>query len=635
MHKVNIALVMDPNYLIPTSIAIYSAILNKKIESQYSFFIICNKFNVDINRKLRAFASDKVNINLIEYNTDGFEKLHNPSKSSYCVASPTALLKFKIPDLVKNEEKIIYIDGDMIVRCDLSDLFNTDISKVLAAVVPDTGSLYSGNPVVKKYKNYFNSGLMLLNLKKLREECASVKLFELKRKSTSESLMDQNIFNEYFDSKVKLLDVSYNTLFVNLVRSRNKFTISEFNKKFKTKYKDLLDVARKAKVIHYSSKDKPWKYANIPLANEWLDYYYKYCSKFGFDSSTLKLDFSPNYRNDALFLPEYRRDITVSLTTFPGRINIVHIPINDIFNQTIKVNRVVLYLSLEQFPRGREQIPDSLLSLEKKGLIVKFVNDDLRAHKKYFYAFSEYSNDLIITIDDDLRFDPYMIERLLLAHYQNPRSIIATRAHLITGNIKLQKLNKYSDWRKEYNGWINTPSHQLFATHGAGTLFPPHCLDLNKLCNKDDIKKFSLAADDIWLKVNEVLSNTTIVLAHPHKKLELIDGSQEEALWKSNVVKNLNDDQLDKVLEKYNLINSKETVIKRILRYAPYPNEEVKNNKNNIEQIKIIEHENHYEELYLHQKERNVRLKNSNSYKIGRAVTFIPRKIISFIRRNS
>lgn len=110
------------------------------------------------------------------------------------MASPAALLKFKIADLLKNELKALYIDGDIVVRCDLAEIFNTDISNHFAAVVPDTGSLYSNNPIVKKYKNYFNSGVMLLNLKELRNNAASEKLFKLKKESINESLMDQNIF---------------------------------------------------------------------------------------------------------------------------------------------------------------------------------------------------------------------------------------------------------------------------------------------------------------------------------------------------------------------------------------------------------------------------------------------------------
>lgn len=639
MKKVNIALITDQNYLIQTAVTIFSAIENKNLDSEYTFYIACNCFNVDICRKLKAFQAEAVKIKLVECNTEGFEKLHSPKENSYCVASPAALIKFNLPNLLKEIDKVLYLDGDIIVREDLSDLFNIELESSFGAVCPDTGSLYSGNANVKRFKNYFNSGVMLLNLKKLREEKATDKLFELKMQSKNESLMDQNVFNEYLNGKVSLISPEYNCLYVNLVRSRNKFTIKDFNEKYHTKFKNLKEIAKKAKIIHYSSKDKPWKFSNIPLADEWFKYYCKYCAQFGYDSSKLRLELSNNYRNDAEYLPDIRKDIVVSLTTFPARIKTVHLTINDILNQTIKPDLIVLYLSKDQFPNGKLDLPKELLTFEENRLTIKFVEDDLRAHKKYLYAFQDYSDKLIITIDDDLRFDRFLIERLIISHYQNPRCIIATRVHLITGNIKKEELNPYRDWRKEYNGWINIPSHQLFATHGAGTLFPPHCINLRRLCNVSDIKSLSLAADDMWLKVNEVLSNTKIVLAYPHHKLNLIDGSQDEALWKTNVIKNENDIQLKNILEKYNRINSKESVIKRIIECAPFPNADVRkkaqtnysdSNNNQIQDlIKITKtYRDELEEL----RANCQKLKNSTSWKVGRIVTFVPRFIIKLVK---
>ena len=50
-----------------------------------------------------------------------------------------------------------------------------------------------------------------------------------------------------------------------------------------------------------------------------------------------------------------------------------------------------------------KDIPDNLLGYyNKKQLEIIFVEEDLRSHKKYYYAFKEYQNDIIITIDDDI-----------------------------------------------------------------------------------------------------------------------------------------------------------------------------------------------------------------------------------------
>lgn len=636
MNKINVVLISDKGYVLPTIVTIYSIVANKLDSTAIDFYIICNGFDLNIKRKIQILKSNSVKFHFLEQEIQGLERLHAGVKGSYCVATPTALLKFKIAELLKNLDKVLYLDGDIIVRKDLSELVNCDLGNNFAAVSPDTGALYSQNPRIKKYKKYFNSGVMLLNLKKLRDEKSYQKLIEIKKSSQKENLMDQNVFNEYFDGHVKYLSTAYNCLFVNLVRSRSKFSIADYNKKFGTTYRDLSDIEKNAAIIHFSSKDKPWKYSNIPLADEWYDYYLKYCSDNDFRSDEIDRGLSLLSRNDATFTPKDRADIIVSLTTYPGRINIVHMPIEDMLAQTIKPKKIILYLSRDQFPNEEQDLPKSLTKLKEKGVEIKFVDDDIKAHKKYFYALQEYPKSNIITIDDDLRYNSHLIERLLLSHYRYPRAIIASRVHLMTGDKRKDSINKYNEWIKEYNGWINKPSMQLFATHGAGTLFPPRCLNLKRLLDLETIKATCLDADDIWLKVNEVLSNTSICLAHPHEKLALIENSQENALWKTNVIENKNDIQLLSILGIFNKINSKETVVGRIFKYSPFPNEKEKNKlsgeneSNNVIQQRM--EAKYYYELYLLQKDRNEKLKNSISFKIGRAITFVPRKIISNLR---
>ena len=81
--------------------------------------------------------------------------------------------------------------------------------------------------------------------------------------------------------------------------------------------------------------------------------------------------------------------IIVSLTTYPARIKTVWMTIACLLNQDYKNMRVILWLSKEQF-HDLSGLPSYLQKLQKKGLVIKFKEDDLRSHKKYYYAFSEY-----------------------------------------------------------------------------------------------------------------------------------------------------------------------------------------------------------------------------------------------------
>lgn len=55
--------------------------------------------------------------------------------------------------------------------------------------------------------------------------------------------------------------------------------------------------------------------------------------------------------------------------------------IETILSQSIKPDKVILYLSKVQFPRLEEDLPDSLLNMKARGLDIRFVEGDIRSHK--------------------------------------------------------------------------------------------------------------------------------------------------------------------------------------------------------------------------------------------------------------
>ena len=106
--------------------------------------------------------------------------------------------------------------------------------------------------------------------------------------------------------------------------------------------------------------------------------------------------------------------IIVSLTTFPARINVVGYAIKSLFNQTVKPDRIVLWLASSQFENV--QLPQLISELVEKGLEIRYC-EDVRSHKKYFYALQEQqSNELVITYDDDLVYPENSIELLYKKH---------------------------------------------------------------------------------------------------------------------------------------------------------------------------------------------------------------------------
>lgn len=246
-------------------------------------------------------------------------------------------------------------------------------------------------------------------------------------------------------------------------------------------------------------------------------------------------------------LNKVNRDIKiiVSLTSYPARINKVAETIMPLFLQTLLPDRVILWLAKDQFKRREKQLPKDLLYLKKYGLEIAWC-DDLKPHKKYFYAMKESPNDIIITVDDDVVYTNTLIETLYKSFQRFPHAISAMRVHKIIFNKNKMPRN-YEQWIKEYPAEIFEPRYDLIPTGAGGVLYPPHCMP-EMAFNETAIRETCLWGDDLWLKVMSLLNDFPVVLAAKQKRLQFIKGTQESGLYQNNVDKNLNDEQMNKII---------------------------------------------------------------------------------------
>jgi hypothetical protein len=238
----------------------------------------------------------------------------------------------------------------------------------------------------------------------------------------------------------------------------------------------------------------------------------------------------------------------VSLTSFPARIDDVWIAIECLLKQTFKPDKIILWLAITQFPD--KKIPDSLKKLQPRGLEVRFCEEDLRAHKKYFYTLKEFPNAHIITVDDDLYYDNGLLENLYILHKKYPQHIATNRAHkmIFTSNNETKLYRKWG-----HNVSSKNASHLLFATGGGGTLYPANSLHA-ETCNKEVFKNVCFMADDIWLKCMALKQGTKVVTNTIYNKDPLtIRKSQMEKLVSANVLSGGNDKQLKDVCAHYNI----------------------------------------------------------------------------------
>lgn len=237
------------------------------------------------------------------------------------------------------------------------------------------------------------------------------------------------------------------------------------------------------------------------------------------------------------------KKIIVSLTTFPARIDKVWIVIECMLRQTVCPDKIVLYLSKEQFSE-KSKLPKSLLAYEGKGLNIELMDGDLRSHKKYRYAFFEYVNDIVITIDDDIYYPLDMIEQLL-CHVKDKKNVVVFRYGNIVTYDEKGKILPYSLWKTV----ADSENPNLFFGSGGGTLFFPSSL-YNDVCNEELFLELTPSADDIWLNVMTRLGDCKLIKLKSEQILPILY-KENEKLSSINNGNSQNDVQIENIRRYY------------------------------------------------------------------------------------
>lgn len=196
-------------------------------------------------------------------------------------------------------------------------------------------------------------------------------------------------------------------------------------------------------------------------------------------------------------------DIIVSLTTTPRRLFDVPLAIESLMQQTLRANRIILWLDHETM---WQPFPEALKRQQARGLEIREC-DNLRSYKKLIPSLREFPDAAIITVDDDHLYDFDLIERLVKGHQERPEAILATRIHRIMRRSDGSAL-PYHKWKLRVDN-VADP-RDLFFTTGAGVLFPPRSLSEETL----DFETFMAicpTADDVWFNAMARLGGSQVV----------------------------------------------------------------------------------------------------------------------------
>lgn len=296
---INIAFATNKNYAIHMVVAIASIVLNNESKSDLCFYILHSELdskdieNIESVKKLgTSFEVKFVFLNLKN-------EFNDYSMNSYF--SKEAMYRLLIADILPNIDKIIYLDPDIVVVKDISKLYHENIEDVYVAGVKDlilmhllrsdgtvnyNNAEYSWEDYYKKLGlsigqmyNYLQSGVLIFNLKKIRDSNKITEIKPLITKYNSLIFPDQDLINIVFKDNIKYLDSNWN-----FTDPRNQLLYGNLTA---SEYKEFESAKQNPFIIHYTGKDKPWNFKKNYLLL-YFDEYLKYRQKTVYKYSAIK-----------------------------------------------------------------------------------------------------------------------------------------------------------------------------------------------------------------------------------------------------------------------------------------------------------------------------------------------------------
>lgn len=267
----HIAFAPDDNYVLPTSVALTSLLTNEK-ESLTIYIIYIENNLSNHNKNILKKLVEKYNQSII-FKEVSLSLLSSFPKFRHGYSS---YLRIFTPILFPHLDKILYIDGDVIIEKSIKTLYDIDISGYELAAVSDLKQFFAPGYVESigytHHRLYFNAGILLMNLKKLRAENIQHKTEEYL--SCYKNIIyheDQDILNCVCPN-VLSLPPKYNSIIH--LWNNNRFICKRLWNEIEIK-----EATTNPTIIHYLGGIKPWKLEVYhPFKSRW--YYYLKKSPF-------------------------------------------------------------------------------------------------------------------------------------------------------------------------------------------------------------------------------------------------------------------------------------------------------------------------------------------------------------------
>ena len=270
LKKIPIFFAVDDDYIPFLAVVLESIIENSSKKYKYELKVLYTNVSEKNKKKILKYESKNISIEFVDLNyyiEEIQEKLH--IRDYY---SKTTYYRLFIPNLYPQYNKAIYLDSDITVLGDISELYKQDIGDNLLGVVQDASVIaikefqeYVERVVgMADYRKYFNAGILLMNLDELRKFDFQSKFLYLLENVKFSVAQDQDYLNRICKGRTKLLNNGWNVM--------------PLPKDFPMSENDI-------KIIHYNHINKPWHFDNVL----YQDYFWNYAKKTEFYDEIIKI----------------------------------------------------------------------------------------------------------------------------------------------------------------------------------------------------------------------------------------------------------------------------------------------------------------------------------------------------------
>jgi len=269
-NLIHIVCSIDKNYLQHCAVTITSIFSNTSTDN-IAISIIYSNIDNESKTRLDLFIKEFTPyVKFILINEEDLKRF--PISDHITLAS---YYRIFLADLIDPKiKKVLFLDCDLIIKKDLTPLWNIDISEYSHAAVIEYGvdNIHKESIGMIYNEPYFNAGVMLINLEYWRDQLVSQKAIQYIKQNTSKiKYWDQDVLNFVLQSKWVSINPSWNATGI-AFRSE----VWESCNFSRLTYKELTQASLDPYIIHFTGSYKPWhSYSVHPLKQEYYHYLIK------------------------------------------------------------------------------------------------------------------------------------------------------------------------------------------------------------------------------------------------------------------------------------------------------------------------------------------------------------------------